>query len=213
MTALFGDQAAELWQKTLEHVVLAGTSVLLAIAIGVPLGIWILSRKGARGPVLGIAGIIQTIPSLALLALLMLPLGLGAKPAIVALTLYALLPIIRNTFTGLQGVSPEIIEAAEGLGFTDKQRLWKIEIPLALPVIVAGIRTATVLTVGIATLSAYIGAGGLGDFIFRGIAMRNTRLIALGCASSAVLALLMDFLIGYAERRMSRHRSPAQARR
>ncbi len=194
----------ELGHKTLRHIMLAGVSTTLAVIIGMPLGIWIRYQAKARGTVLNIAGVIQTVPSLALLALLMIPLGIGVKPAIVALTLYGLLPVIRNTFTGLQGVSPEVIEAARGLGFTDRQSLWMVELPLAMPVIVAGIRTAAVINVGVATLSAYIGAGGLGDFIVRGLSMMHTPSIALGCASSAILALSLDFGIGFTERRLRR---------
>ncbi len=189
-----------LGQKTLEHIMLAGVSTTAAVMIGVPLGIWIRYNKRAKGPVLGIAGVIQTIPSLALLALLMIPLGIGVKPAIVALALYGLLPIIRNTFTGLEGVSPQALEAAKGLGFTQRQSLWMVELPLAMPVIVAGIRTAAVINVGVATLSAYIGAGGLGDFIVRGLSMMHTPSIVLGCVSSAILALSLDFAISSTER-------------
>ncbi len=148
---------------------------------------------------LGVAGIVQTIPSLAMLAFLLPLLGIGIKPAIVALTLYALLPIIRNTYTGLTNISGEIIEAATGLGFTKKQQLWLVELPLALPIIFAGIRTAAVIGVGIATLSSFIGAGGLGDFINRGLAMNNTNLILLGAGAAAVLALTIDFFLGRVE--------------
>lgn len=200
MIEYFLENLPLLAEKTLQHLILAGSSTLLAILIGVPLGILIRFKVKARGPVLMIAGVIQTIPSLALLALLMLPLGIGFKPAIIALTLYGLLPIIRNTYTGLQGVPKQTLEAARGLGFTDKQRLLMVELPLAMPVIVAGIRTATVINVGVATLSAYIGAGGLGDFIVRGMSMMNTNSIALGCASSALLALSLDFTIGLTEK-------------
>lgn len=198
------ERAGDLWMRGLEHALLTGVSVGIAIAVGVPLGMWIKSNAKVRGIVLGIAGIVQTVPSLALLAFLLPFCGIGAKPAIIALTLYALLPIVRNTFTGLDGVAPEIIEAADGVGFTPRQRLWMVEIPLALPVIVAGIRTATVISVGIATLSAFIGAGGLGQFINRGLALNNTRLILLGAIPAAALALLLDFLIGALERRLAR---------
>ena len=140
----------------------------------------------------------------ALLAFLLTFLGIGVTPAVVALTLYALLPIVRNTFTGLDGISPDIIEAAMGMGFTRRQRLWMVEVPLALPVIVAGIRTAAVIIVGIATLSAYIGAGGLGDFIVRGLALNNSRLILLGAVPAAALALIIDYAIGLFERTLRR---------
>jgi len=194
----------ELWQKTIEHLILTGISAGLAVLIGIPLGILIVRNAIVRGPVLGLAGVIQTIPSLAMLAFLLPLLGIGAKPAIVALTFYALLPILRNTYTGISGVSPEIIEAAQGVGFTTRQQLWMVELPLALPVIIAGIRTAAVMGVGIATLSAFIGAGGLGDFINRGLALNNTRLILLGAIPAALLALLIDVIIGIIEKTLKR---------
>lgn len=197
-------KAPDLLAKLLEHLMLTGISIGIAVVIGLPLGIWIARNALARGTVLGTAGIFQTIPSLALLAFLLPFLGIGALPAVVALTLYALLPIVRNTYTGLAGISPDIIEAAHGVGFTDRQRLWMVELPLALPVIVAGIRTATVIGVGIATLSAFIGAGGLGDFIIRGLALNNTRLILLGAVPAAALALLLDYLIGLVEKMLRR---------
>ena len=193
-------RAPDLWAKTLEHLLLTGVSTGIAVIFGVPLGILIARRAVLRGAVLGIAGVVQTIPSLALLAFFLPLLGIGLAPAIAALILYALLPIVRNTFTGLNGISPAIIEAAQGMGFTDRQRLWMVEIPLAVPVIIAGIRTSTVICVGVATLSAFIGAGGLGDFIVRGLALNNTRLILLGAVPAAVLALVLDYAIGAAER-------------
>jgi osmoprotectant transport system permease protein len=190
----------ELLIKFREHLLLTGISTSFAIVAGVPLGILIARHKITRGGVLGVAGIIQTIPSLAMLAFLLPVLGIGIKPAIVALSLYALLPIIRNTYTGLTNISGEIIEAATGLGFTKKQQLWLVELPLALPIIFAGIRTAAVIGVGIATLSSFIGAGGLGDFINRGLAMNNTNLILLGAGAAAVMALAIDFFLGRIER-------------
>ena len=193
-------RAPDLWAKALEHLLLTGVSVGIAVIFGVPLGILIARRAGLRGAVLGIAGVVQTIPSLALLAFFLPLLGIGLAPAIAALILYALLPIVRNTFTGLNGISPAIIEAAHGMGFTDRQRLWMVEIPVAAPVIIAGIRTATVICVGVATLSAFIGAGGLGDFIVRGLALNNSRLILLGAVPAAILALVLDYAIGTAER-------------
>ena len=198
------DKAPDLWLKILEHLLLTTVSTGIAIAIGVPLGIWITRNPVFRRAVLGVAGVIQTVPSLALLAFLLPFLGIGARPAIVALTLYALLPIVRNTYTGIEGVSPPVIEAAKGVGFGNFQRLWMVEMPLALPVIVAGIRTATVICVGIATLSAFIGAGGLGDFINRGLALNNTRLILLGAIPAAILALLFDAVIGIIEKLLRR---------
>jgi len=193
-------KAPELLIKFREHIILTGISTSLAILAGVPLGILITRHKAIRGVVLGGAGILQTIPSLAMLAFLLPLLGIGIKPAIVALTLYALLPIIRNTYTGLTNISNEIIEAATGLGFSQKQQLFLVEIPLAMPVIFAGIRTAAVIGVGIATLSSFIGAGGLGDFINRGLALNNTNLIFLGAGAAAMLALVIDFSLGAIER-------------
>lgn len=199
MIAFVIQKGPELLIKFREHLLLTGISTSFAIVAGVPLGILIARHKIARGSVLGVAGIVQTIPSLAMLAFLLPLLGIGIKPAIVALTLYALLPIIRNTYTGLTNISGEIIEAATGLGFTKKQQLWLVELPLALPIIFAGIRTAAVIGVGIATLSSFIGAGGLGDFINRGLAMNNMNLILLGAGAAAVLALTIDFFLGRVE--------------
>jgi osmoprotectant transport system permease protein len=193
------EKSPELLIKFREHVVLTGVSTSFAILAGVPLGILITRHKTIRGIVLSAAGVVQTIPSLAMLAFLLPLLGIGIKPAIVALTLYAFLPIIRNTYTGLTNISDEIIEAATGVGFTPKQMLCLVELPLALPVIFAGIRTAAVIGVGIATLSSFIGAGGLGDFINRGIALNNTNLILLGAGSAAILALTIDFFLGFVE--------------
>jgi len=193
------EKSPELLIKFREHVVLTGVSTSFAILVGVPLGILITRHKTIRGIVLAAAGVVQTIPSLAMLAFLLPLLGIGIKPAIVALTLYAFLPIIRNTYTGLTNISDEIIEAATGVGFTPKQMLCLVELPLALPVIFAGIRTAAVIGVGIATLSSFIGAGGLGDFINRGIALNNTKLILLGAGAAAILALTIDFFLGRVE--------------
>jgi osmoprotectant transport system permease protein len=141
-----------------------------------------------------------------MLAFLLPFLGIGVRPAIVALTLYALLPIVRNTHLGLSGIDASVLEAADGLGFSARQKLWIVELPLALPVIVGGVRTSAVIGVGIATLSAFIGAGGLGDFINRGLALNNTRLILLGAIPAAVLALAIDFAIGGVERLFRRRR-------
>jgi len=192
---LWIERAPELYVKTIEHVMLTGISTGAAVLIGLPLGIWVARHTRLRGPVLGAAGIVQTIPSLAMLAFLLPILGIGVRPALVALTLYAVLPIVRNTYTGLCEVSGEIIEAAQGLGFTRRQRLFLVEMPLALPIIVAGIRTATVIGVGIATLSAFIGAGGLGDFINRGLALNNTRRPPASVKRRAVLFLSLVGLL------------------
>jgi osmoprotectant transport system permease protein len=198
------ERGPELWLRTGEHLRLTGVSTGLAILIGVPLGILANRIPRIRSPLLSVVSIFQTIPSLAMLAILLAVLSMiGTIPAIIALTLYALLPITRNTLSGLEGVSLDIKEAARGIGMTSKQQLWLVQIPLALPVIVAGIRTAAVIGVGIATLSAFIGAGGLGQFINRGLALANTKLILLGAVPAAILALLVDFSIGAAEWGMS----------
>ncbi|MEJ2717126.1 MAG: glycine betaine ABC transporter substrate-binding protein [Deltaproteobacteria bacterium] len=190
----------ELWLLTGQHILLTGVSTVLAILAGIPLGILASRLVRMRGAVLGSVGILQTIPSLAMLAILLALLGkIGVIPAIIALTLYALLPIVRNTLTGLEGVSPEVMEAARGIGMTEHQQLWMVNVPLAMPFIIAGIRTAAVVGVGIATLAAFIGAGGLGEFINRGLALSNTRLILLGAIPAALLALVVDFSIGGAE--------------
>lgn len=201
-------QLPELWLRTGEHLMLTGVSTGMAILIGIPLGILAARVRWVRGPLTGAVGILQTVPSLAMLAILLALLQMiGALPAIIALTLYALLPILRNTLTGLEGVPPDVVEAARGIGMTPGQRLWLVEIPLAMPVIVAGIRTAAVVGVGIATLSAFIGAGGLGQFINRGLALSNTRLILLGAVPAAMLALLVDGAIAAFQWGLQRRRS------
>ncbi|MFB6457255.1 ABC transporter permease/substrate-binding protein [Chitinophaga sp. Hz27] len=188
-------ESGKLLQQTITHTGLTFISVLIAIAIGLPAGIIITRRKKLAAPVLGIAGVLQTIPSIALLGFMIPLLGIGPKPAIVALFLYALLPIIRNTYTGIQGVDPAVTEAATGMGMSSRQLLMKVQLPLAMPVILAGIRTATVINVGVATLAAYIAAGGLGEFIFGGIALNNTNMILAGAIPAALLAILFDWLI------------------
>jgi osmoprotectant transport system permease protein len=188
------------------HIVLVGISMLLAALAGIPLGILITRQKSLRKWVLGAANIVQTVPSLALFGFLIpVPFigGIGKSTAIVALTLYALLPIIRNTFVGITGVDPAILEAARGMGMTDWQVLTKVEIPLAMSVILAGLRVATVISVGIATIAAAIGAGGLGVYIFRGLAMVNNQVILAGAIPAAILAILADLSLGWAERRLA----------
>ena len=185
-------QAGKLLEQTLQHIGLTFISLLIAVVIGVPLGILITRKKKLSGTVLGIAGVLQTIPSIALLGFMIPLLGIGAKPAIVALFLYALLPIIRNTYTGILQVDATVIDAATGMGMSPQQLLFKVQLPLAMPVILAGIRTATVINVGVATLAAYIAAGGLGEFIFGGIALNNTNMILAGAIPAALLAILFD---------------------
>jgi osmoprotectant transport system permease protein len=190
----------DLLQALLQHIQLVLISMLIAILIGVPLGILITRVKLLEGPVLGAAGIMQTIPSLALLGFMIPLFGIGIKTAVAALFLYSLLPIIRNTFTGIKDVDKSTVEAAKGMGMTDFQILFKVQLPLALSVMMAGIRTATVINVGTATLAAFIGAGGLGDFIFIGISRNIDALVLIGAFPAALLALLFDWLLGLLEK-------------
>ena len=191
---------------SLEHLVLVVASTLLAALIAVPLGI-VATRRARLGRwILGLANVVQTIPSLALIGFLIpLPIlgGIGARTAMVVLVFYALLPIVRNTYTGITGVDPAIRQAALGMGLTDRQLLMRVELPLALPVIFAGLRVATVVSVGVATIAAYIGAGGLGSLIFRGINMLDNRLILAGAIPAALMALGADWGLGRVERRLT----------
>src|SRR5215472_14301972 len=198
---------SEVLLLTLEHLEIVGIAILIAAGIGLPLGILMTRSPRLSRPILAFANIVQTVPSLALFGFLIpLPFigGIGARTAIVALVLYSLLPIIQNTFTGISGVDPAIREAGRGMGMTDTQLLWKVEIPLSLGVIFAGIRVATVIGVGVATIAAAIGAGGLGMYIFRGVSMVDSRVILAGAIPAAVLALIADFGLGTIERRFSK---------
>ena len=195
----------EITTLTLEHVWLVAISMAIAVAIGVPAGILLTRKPKLREPVIGGANIIETIPSLALFGFLLPAPWLGARAdriAITALALYALLPIVRNTYVGITGVDPGVREAARGMGLTSRQLLWQVELPLSMSVILAGIRTATVLSIGIATIAAAIGAGGLGEFIFRGLAMVNDSLILAGAIPAAILALAADLVLGWLEGRL-----------
>jgi osmoprotectant transport system permease protein len=202
-------QSGKLLQQTMQHIGLTFISLLIAVVIGLPLGVYITRHKRAAGLVLGAAGVLQTIPSLALLGFMIPLLGIGPIPAITALFLYALLPVIRNTYAGINGVDPGVKEAALAMGMTARQRLFKVDLVLAFPVIMAGIRTATVINVGVATLAAYIAAGGLGEFIFGGIALNNTNMILAGAIPAALLAILLDFLLSLVQHaRTRKSRSP-----
>lgn len=196
----FATQGDEVLEQTLRHLMLTFVSVAIAIVIGLPLGIFIARKGRTAGLVLNAVGVLQTIPSIALLGFMIPLFGIGIVPAIVALMLYALLPLVRNTYTGLRGVDANVVESARALGMTDNQILKKVELPLAMPVILAGVRTATVINVGVATLAAYIGAGGLGEFIFGGIALNNTAMILGGAIPSALLAIALDLLLGATQR-------------
>jgi osmoprotectant transport system permease protein len=210
LLAFLAERRAELLGLTGQHLVLVLVSTALAAAIGLPLGIAMARRPGLARPLLGLAGLLQTIPSLALFGFLIpLPFvgGIGARTATFALVLYALLPILRNTYTGLVQVDRAVLEAATGMGMTPGQRLRMVELPLALPVILAGLRIAAVVSVGTATIAAAVGAGGLGTYVFRGIATVDTRLILAGAIPAALLALTTDWLLGLVER----SRRPARA--
>ena len=199
----FASNRTEVLELTLEHLWLVGVSTLFAVAIGLPLGILLTRKPWLSKPILGGANILQTIPSLALFGLLLPAPWIGARAdrlAILALTLYSLLPIIRNTYAGIVGVDRAVVEAGRGMGLTDRQLLFRVELPLALGVIIAGVRVATVISVGVATIAAAIGAGGLGEYIFRGLAMVNNNLILAGAVPAAALALLADLSLGLIER-------------
>ena len=201
----FVTHRSDIFQATLTHLTLVSISMLIAIAIAVPLGMFIVQRPALRSIALGIASVLQTIPSLALFGFLIpIPFigGIGTRTAIVALVLYALLPILRNTYVGLTNIDPAVLQAAEAMGMTDNQIMWRVRLPLALSVILAGIRTSTIITIGVATIAAAIGAGGLGTFIFRGVAMVNDALILAGAIPAALLAISADILLGQLERRL-----------
>jgi osmoprotectant transport system permease protein len=203
------ERRGELMMMTAQHVFLVLVSTGLAVALGVPLGLVLTRRPSLARPVIGFASVMQTVPSLALFGFLIpIPIlgGIGNRTAIVALVLYALLPILRNTYTGVLSVDPAVVEAGRGLGMTDWQRLRLVEIPLAMPMILAGVRIATVVSVGLATIAAAIGAGGLGNFIFRGLSMVDHRLILAGAIPAAVLAIVADALLGNLERVLVRSR-------
>jgi len=197
---------SEVLQLTVEHLELVAMSMMIATSIGIPTGILLTRHAPLKRWVLGAANMIQTVPSLALLGFLIpVPLigGIGSRSAIVALTLYALLPILRNTYTGITGVDRAVVEVARGMGMTDSQILRQVEIPLSLTVILAGVRVATVISVGVATIAAAIGGGGLGTYIFRGVAMVDNSVILAGAIPAALLAILADFSLGWAEKRLA----------
>jgi osmoprotectant transport system permease protein len=205
VSAFLAQHGAEIARLTFEHVWLTASAMLLACAIGLPLGVLLTRKQAFAKPVIGVANVLQTIPSLALFGLLLPVPFLGdraARLAIVALTAYALLPILRNTYAGIGSVDPALIDVANALGMTGWQRLRKVELPIAASVILAGIRTATVTCVGIATIAAAIGAGGLGELIFRGVASVDNALVLAGAIPAALLALCADGLLALAEKRL-----------
>jgi len=203
---------SDLLRLTGQHLLIVAIAVAIAIAAGVPLGTFAHRRRRAGGIAMRITDIVQTIPSLAMFGFLIpLPFigGIGARPAVVALVLYSLLPIVRSTFVGLDRIDPHVREAATAMGMTDRQLLWNVELPLATPAIVAGIRIAAVTAIGVATIAAAVGGGGLGTLIFRGVAMVDTRLILSGALPAAVLAIGADLLLTQVEHYFARRRGEA----
>ena len=188
-----------LFHLIIEHLQMTGTALLIAILIGVPLGILITRYRRLAEPILAIANVFQTIPSIAFFGILIPILGIGKQTAILVLFLYALLPIIKNTYTGIEGVSPSMVDAARGMGMTDMQILRMIEFPQALSVIMAGIRVSTVINIGTTTIAAYIGGGGLGEFIFKGIQLYRNEMILAGAIPAALLAIIADKILEYVE--------------
>lgn len=202
--SFFSQYGGEIATLTLEHLWLTGGAMLFATAVSLPAGIWLTRSPRWANPVIGVANVLQTIPSLAMFGFLLPLPWLGeraARIAIIALTAYALLPILRNTYAGIRGIDPTLIEVARAIGLTNTQRLFKIELPLAASFIFAGLRTATVTCIGIATIAAAVGAGGLGELIFRGVASVDNRLVLAGAIPAALLALIADSALGLLERR------------
>jgi osmoprotectant transport system permease protein len=203
MTRFLSQYGSQIATLTIEHLWLTVAAMLFATAIAVPAGIWLTRAPRWARPVIGLANVLQTIPSLAMFGFLLPLPWLGdraARIAIVALTAYALLPILRNTYAGIRGIDPAVLEVARALGLTGTQRLFKVELPLAASFILAGLRTATVTCVGIATIAAAVGAGGLGELIFRGVASVDNRLVLAGAVPAALLALIADGALGLLER-------------
>jgi osmoprotectant transport system permease protein len=203
------ERRSELAAMTAEHVVLVFVATGLAVVVGVPVGVFLTRRPALARPVIGFASVMQTVPSLALFGFLIpIPIlgGIGNRTAIVALLLYALLPILRNTYTGVLSVDRAVVDAGRGMGMTDFELLRYVEVPLALPMVIAGVRIATVVSVGLATIAAAIGAGGLGNYIFRGLSMVDHRLILAGAIPAALLAVGADALLGSLERRLVREK-------
>jgi len=196
----------EVFARSVEHLTLVAASMAISLAIGLPLGIALVPRARLQRWVIGAANVVQTIPSLALFGFL-IPVpwigGIGASTAIVALSLYALLPILRNTVTGIAEVDPAVVESARGMGMTPRQVLLQVQLPLAAPVLLAGIRVATAMCIGVTTIAAAIGAGGLGVFIFRGLAMVNNQVILAGAIPAAGLAIVVDSALGYFQRSLA----------
>jgi len=207
MFDFFYKNRGQILTLTLEHLWLVGIAIAIAVIVGVPLGVLVSRRAWLRKPVLGSTNVLQTIPSLALFGFLLPAPWLGERSdrlAIAALVLYALLPIVRNTYTGIMSVDPAVKEAALGMGMTDAELLQHVELPLGMPFILAGVRIATVTAIGVATIAAAVGSGGLGELIFRGVAMVNNQLILAGAIPAALLAIIADIALGALENRLRR---------
>ena len=203
MSAFFAQHGSELLVKTWQQIYISAISLGLGIVVAVPLSIILMKFPRVAKVVIAIASMLQTIPALALLAIMIPFFGIGKLPAIIALFLYSLMPILRNTYVGLMGVNPDTIDSARGLGMTNLQLILKVDIPLAMPVIMAGIRLSAIYVIAWATLASYIGAGGLGDFIFNGLSLYQTDLIFGGTIPVIILALLTDYLLGKLERKLT----------
>ncbi len=203
MSAFFVQHGSELLVKTWQQIYISAISLALGIIVAIPLSIILMKFPRVAKIVIAIASMLQTIPALALLAMMIPFFGVGRLPAIIALFLYSLMPILRNTYVGLTGVNQDTIDSARGLGMTNMQLILKVDIPLAMPVIMAGIRLSAIYVIAWATLASYIGAGGLGDFIFNGLSLYQTDLIFGGTIPVIILALLTDYILGKLERKLT----------
>lgn len=197
--AYFAEHASEVWSRTWEHLLITLSALAITAVFAIPLGIWLTRRRAVAGLVFGVANVVQTFPTLALLILMIPVAGIGTAPAVLALIVRAVFPVIRNTYVGIVSVSGAVVDTARAMGFTDGQVLRQVELPLAAPVIVAGLRSGVIMGVGLATLGAAIGAGGLGDLIFAGIAMRNDVQLLAGAIPVALLAIILDAIAGRVE--------------
>lgn len=203
MLDYFHENAGLILEKSLEHLSIAGISLLLGILVAVPLGILLIRSEVLAKIVMAVASVLQTIPSFALLAIMIPIFGVGKKPAIVALFIYSLLPIMRNTYLGIQGVDENLLDAAKGMGMTGRQRLFKVQIPMAMPVIMSGIRLSAIYVLAWTTIASYIGAGGLGDFIFNGMENALLAMVVWGTIPVTLMAVIMDFILGQVEKKLS----------
>lgn len=203
MMDFFATHGNELIIKTWEHLYISVAAILLGVLVAIPLGILLSRAPSFADRFISFVGILQTIPSLAILAFFIPILGVGKLPAIIALFFYSLLPILRNTYIGIRDVNPGVVEAGKGMGMSALQSIIKVEFPMALPVIMAGVRLSTVYLIGWATLAAFIGGGGLGDFIFDGLNLYQPSLIIAGTVPATILALIADRLLAYLENRMT----------